>query len=134
MHSCRQCSRQVNSITPQHHNTTSLNTCCKYLMRTLKILQHLIIYLAFEIHIFMAPTGDHTTYTTNPFWCPTMQCIGVAGSFSGGGQPLCPAKIQSFPAKNFSCKGGAKFPNSVLPSCCAKLLCQTVLQIGKNGI
>ena len=73
MHSCRQCSRQVNSITPQHHNTTSLNTCCKYLMRTLKILQHLIIYLAFEIHIFMAPTGDHTTYTTNPFWCPTMQ-------------------------------------------------------------
>ena len=73
MHSCWQCSRQVNSITPQHHNTTSLNTCCKYLMRTLKILQHLIIYLAFEIHIFMAPTGDHTTYTTNPFWCPTMQ-------------------------------------------------------------
>ena len=21
----------------------------------------------------MAPTGDHTTYTSNPFWCPTMQ-------------------------------------------------------------
>ena len=60
MHSCRQCSRQVNSITPQHHNTTSLNTCCKYLMRTLKILQHLIIYL--NSHIYDANWWPHNIH------------------------------------------------------------------------
>ena len=32
--------------------------------------------------------------------------IGVAGSFSEGGQPFCPAKIQSFPAKIFPVRGG----------------------------
>ena len=73
---------------------------------------------------------------------PQIQCIvslvfvfhiiGVAGSFSEGGQPFCPAKIQSFPANIFSCQGGAKFFNSVLPSYRAKLLCQTVLPIGKS--
>ena len=54
--------------------------------------------------------------------------IGVAGSFSGGGQPFCPAKIQSFPAKIFSCQGG---PGSPILSCqasaqsySAKLFCQ----------
>ena len=41
--------------------------------------------------------------------------IGVAGSFSEGGQPFCPAKIQTLPAKIFSCQGGAKFADSVLP-------------------
>ena len=59
--------------------------------------------------------------------------IGVAGSFSEGGHPFRPAKIQSFPATNFSCQGGAKFFNSVLPSYCAKLFCQTVLPICKYG-
>ena len=55
-------------------------------------------------------------------------CIGVAGSFSEGGQPFCPAKIQNFPAKKFSCQGG---PSSPILSCqaaaqsySAKLFCQ----------
>ena len=39
--------------------------------------------------------------------------IGVAETFSEGGQPFWPAKIQSFRANIFSCQGG-KFPNSVL--------------------
>ena len=54
--------------------------------------------------------------------------IGVAGSFSEGGQPFFPAKIQNFPAKKFSCQGG---PSSPILSCqaaaqsySAKLLCQ----------
>ena len=54
-------------------------------------------------------------------------CIGVAGSFSEGGQPFCPAKIQNFPAKKFSCQGG---PSSPILSCqaaaqsySAKLFC-----------
>ena len=59
--------------------------------------------------------------------------IGVAGSFSEGGQPFHPAKIQSFPANIFSCQGGAKFFNSVLPSYRAKLLYQTALPIVKYG-
>merc|ERR1712155_38149 len=50
--------------------------------------------------------------------------IGVAGSFSEGGQPFCPAKIQTRPAKIFSCQGG---PSSLILFCHAKLLCQTVL-------
>ena len=41
--------------------------------------------------------------------------IGLAGSFSEGGQPICPAKTQALPAKIFSCQGGAKFADSVLP-------------------
>ena len=32
--------------------------------------------------------------------------IGVAGSFSEGGQPFRPAKIQSLPAKIFPVRGG----------------------------
>ena len=40
--------------------------------------------------------------------------IGVAGSFSEGGQPFHPAKIQSFPANIFSCQGG---PSSSILSC-----------------
>ena len=65
-------------------------------------------------------------------------CIGVAGSFSEGGQPFCPAKIQSFPAKIqsfpaniFSCQGGQVRP---ILFCRAKLLCQTVLPIGKHAV
>ena len=54
--------------------------------------------------------------------------IGVAGSFSEGGQPFRPAKIQSLPAKIFSCQGG---PSSPILFCHAKLLCQTVLPMGK---
>ena len=54
--------------------------------------------------------------------------IGVAGSFSGGGQPLCPAKIQSFPAKKFSCQGGPSSPilfcQAAVPSYSAKLFCK----------
>ena len=42
--------------------------------------------------------------------------IGVAGSFSEGGQPFCPAKIQALPAKIFSCQGGAKFADSAKQS------------------
>ena len=57
-----------------------------------------------------------------------IEAIGVAGSFSGGGQPFCPAKIQSLPAKIFSCQGG---PSSLILFCHAKLLCQTVLPMGK---
>ena len=49
-------------------------------------------------------------------------CIGVAGSFSEGGQPFCPAKIQNFPAKIFSCQGG-----QVLQFCPAKLLLKATL-------
>ena len=37
--------------------------------------------------------------------------IGVTRSFSGGGQPFRPAKIQSFTANIFSCQGG---PTSTL--------------------
>ena len=52
--------------------------------------------------------------------------------FRGGPTTLsCQNSILS--CQKFLLSGGAKFPNSVLPSCCAKLLCQTVLQIGKNG-
>ena len=47
-----------------------------------------------------------------------VRSIGVDGSFSGGGQPLRPAKIQSFP-KNFSCQGG-----QVSQFCSARLLYQ----------
>ena len=43
------------------------------------------------------------------------ELIGVAGSFSEGGQPIRPAKIQALSAKIFSCQGGAKFADSVLP-------------------
>merc|ERR1712073_181797 len=43
--------------------------------------------------------------------------IGVAGSFSEGGQPFHPAKIQSFPATIFSCQEGGQ----VLHFCPAKL-------------
>ena len=57
-------------------------------------------------------TDEHNQHTTNN----AIVGIGVAGSFSGGGQPLRPAKIQFFPAKIFACQGGAKFLNSVLPS------------------
>ena len=32
-----------------------------------------------------------------------------------GGQPFRHAKIQALPAKIFSCQGGAKFADSVLP-------------------
>ena len=56
--------------------------------------------------------------------------IGVAGSFSGGGQPFRPAKIQSLPVKIFSCQGGPSLP---ILFCHAKLLCQTVLPIGRYG-
>ena len=56
-------------------------------------------------------------------------CIGVAGSFSEGGQQFRPAKIQSFPANIFSCQGG---PNLPILFCHAKLLCQTVLPMGKH--
>ena len=56
--------------------------------------------------------------------------IGVAGSFSEGGQPFHPAKIQSFPAKIFSYQGGGQ----VLQICSAKLLCQaTLLNCSANG-
>ena len=55
--------------------------------------------------------------------------IGVAGSFSEGGQPIRPAKIQALPAKIFSCQGG---PSSPILFCHAKLLCQTVLPMGKH--
>ena len=55
-------------------------------------------------------------------------CIGVAGSFSEGGQPFRPAKIQSFPANIFDF-----FADFVLPSYHAKLLCQNVLPMGKHG-
>ena len=56
-------------------------------------------------------------------------CIGVAGSFSEGGQPFCPAKIQALPAKIFPVRGG---PSSPILFCHAKLLCQTVLPMGKH--
>ena len=59
--------------------------------------------------------------------------IGVAGSFSDGGQSVRPAKIQFFPANIFSCPRGAKFADSVLPNYRAKLLCPTVLPMGKHG-
>ena len=58
-----------------------------------------------------------------------MFSIGVAGSFSEGGQPFRPAKIQSLPAKIFSCQGG---PSSPILFCHAKPLCQTVLPMGKH--
>ena len=55
--------------------------------------------------------------------------IGVAGSFSEGGQPFRPAKIQSLPAKIFSCLGGPSLP---ILFCHAKLLCQTVLPMDNH--
>ena len=61
--------------------------------------------------------------------------IGVAGSFSEGGQPFCPAKIQSFPATIFSCQGGPS--SSILScqvtvlSCSTKLLCQLANMAGE---
>ena len=65
-----------------------------------------------------------------------VKTIGIAGSFSEWGQPFCPAKIQSFPAKIqsfpaniFSCQGGPSLP---ILFCHAKLLCQTVLPMGKH--
>ena len=63
------------------------------------------------------------------FQCILSVFIGVAGSFSEGGQPFCPAKIQALPAKIFSCQGG---PSSQILFCHAKLLCQTVLPMGKH--
>ena len=72
-----------------------------------------------------------------PYYCPgekqqrrggVVESIVVAGSFSGGGQPLCPAKIQSFPAKKFSCQGGPSSPilfcQAAVPSYSAKLFCK----------
>ena len=58
--------------------------------------------------------------------------IGVAGSFSEGGQPFRPAKIQSFPAKIFSCKGGQvrRFCSAVLRYF-AKLVCQLANMVGE---
>ena len=57
-----------------------------------------------------------------------LKSIGLAGSFSGGGQPLRPAKIQSFPAKKFSCQGGPSSSTmscqAAMPSYSAKLFCQ----------
>ena len=55
----------------------------------------------------------------------TLLSIGVAGSFSEGGQPFRPAKIQSLPAKIFSCQGGhvRRFCSAML-SCSAKLFSQ----------
>ena len=51
-------------------------------------------------------------------------CIGVAGSFSEGGQQFRPAKIQSFPANICFCQGG---PSSLILFCRAKaLFCQWV--------
>ena len=54
-----------------------------------------------------------------------IKSIGVAGSFSEGGQPFRPAKIQSLPAKIFFCQGG---PSSPILFCMlsysAKLFCQ----------
>ena len=58
--------------------------------------------------------GDHNWGTLL-----TAIIIGVAGSFSEGGQPFRPAKIQSFPATIFSCQGGGQ----VLQFCPAKLPC-----------
>ena len=34
--------------------------------------------------------------------------------------------------QNFFMSGGGRFSNSVMPSCCSKLLCQTVLPMSKN--
>ena len=57
--------------------------------------------------------------------------IGVSGSFFRGGQQLHPAKIQSLPAKISSCQGGHVFCHATVPSCPAKLSCQTVLHMEK---
>merc|ERR1712197_113865 len=58
--------------------------------------------------------------------------IGVAGSFSEGGQPFCPAKIQSFPSNIFSCQGGqVRRFRSAVQSYSAKLFCQWVNMVGE---
>ena len=52
--------------------------------------------------------------------------------FRGGPTTLsCQNSILS--CQKIFLSGGAKFCNSVLPNCCAKLLFQTVLQIGKKA-
>ena len=68
-------------------------------------------------------------------WFYLLLNIGVAGSFSEGGQPFRPAKIQSFPATIFSCQGGA---SSSILSCqvtvlsfSAKLSCQYANMAGE---
>ena len=71
-----------------------------------------------EREVFLCSILDHARYLS-PDKIRKLNIlgiyIGVAGSFSEGGQPFRPAKIQALPAKIFSCQGGAKFADSVLP-------------------
>ena len=65
--------------------------------------------------------------------CDLLRSIGVAGSFSEGGQPFHPAKIQYLPAKIFSCQGGGQVRRfcSAMLSYYAKLFCQWANIVGE---
>ena len=56
--------------------------------------------------------------------------IGVAGSFSEGGQTFCPAKIRSFPANIFS-SSPFLFCQVFLLRYSAKLFCQMANMVGE---
>ena len=71
---------------------------------------------------------SHFIYCIVSFLIACIRSIGVAGSFSEGGQAFRPAKIQAFPAKIFPIRG----PSAPILFCHAKLLCQTVLPMGKH--